>query len=196
MGAEKARGPFRHCVVSSFYPQSVSRRMLTWLSEEANWRYGRTSFYEQFAIPLMDIAIPSDLAATFSERCLGLLRRQLETVFVTALEPSVDIAALKFVRGHGIGVHTDFGDDPESHRVVVQLNGGRTPSQGGELVFLRGRRETDVDIIFSQESNLGIAFEIGPTSFHALSEIESGECYMVVYSFRPRSQRNSIRHGA
>ncbi len=189
LGAKRELKPFRHCVDSSFYPKSVSRRVLTWLADEVNWRYGRTAFYEQFAIPLMDVEIPKDLLPAFSQRSLGLLRRQVENHFQTALEPNVDIAALKFVQGHGIGVHTDFGEEPESHRVVVQLNRGRIASQGGELVFLRTRRETDVDLIFSQAHNLAIAFEIGPNSYHALSEVESGECYMVVYSFRPLPKR-------
>src|SRR5262249_11584153 len=99
------------------------------------------------------------------------------------LEQKVEIVAHKMVAGNGIGLHNDSVPGWETHRLTVTLTRGWDDSKGGHLVFFRSQDATDVHCIFRPNHNCGVAFELVPNAFHAVSDVKSGVRYSIVFSF-------------
>jgi Rps23 Pro-64 3,4-dihydroxylase Tpa1-like proline 4-hydroxylase len=95
-----------------------------------------------------------------------------------------EVTAHKLVSGQTIRVHNDHRPKGETHRVLVQLNRGWTDAQGGLLLLFGSAAAEDVRRILRPTHGSAISFAISPQSFHAVSTIQRGERYTLVYSFR------------
>jgi Rps23 Pro-64 3,4-dihydroxylase Tpa1-like proline 4-hydroxylase len=111
----------------------------------------------------------------------------MKAQFSMAFEERVDIQAQKMGAGNRIRFHTDFGLKLQTHRLVIQLNRGWETSWGGLLILAKNPQlgePSDMDRYYAPISALAVGFEISPRSFHAVSVMNKGTRYTLVYSFR------------
>jgi Rps23 Pro-64 3,4-dihydroxylase Tpa1-like proline 4-hydroxylase len=182
--AEKA--PFAHFSLPRVFDPLVSDEILSWLERGAPWRLKIANFYEQYEFSFDDAQLPLEISTIFDSKALQKLRKDLEKSFSALLADRVDITAHKLVPGQRIRIHNDYIPGQESHRILIQLNRGWTQDQGGILMFFKSDNAEDVHSAFLPTHNTSVAFEISPTSLHAVSAINSGERYTIVMSFYRR----------
>ena len=99
----------------------------------------------------------------------------------------VEVTAHKLVPDQTIRVHNDYIVGGESHRLLLQLNRGWEPSNGGYLMFFGGPEPETVSEVIEPINGSVQAFSISPRSYHAVSTVHRGERFTVVYSFYPDS---------
>ena len=93
------------------------------------------------------------------------------------------MTAHRLTAGQRIRIHNDYIEKGETHRLIVQLNRGWTPGDGGHLMLFGSGRPEDVRVVLAPLSRQALVFEISHGSHHAVSEVVHGERYSIVYSF-------------
>lgn len=176
--------PFPHCGWDQVLPVSEADAVLDWL-ERAPWQLRVESFYEQHEFSLLSNSLPTEMAALTSPDTTGGLANYLKDLFeVDSPLTLVDVSAHRLSAGQTIRVHNDFLGTEETHRLLIQLNRGWTINNGGLLMVFGSDSAEDVRDAMLPNHGSGFAFEISSNSFHAVSTINSGERYTLVYTFR------------
>ncbi|WP_292625538.1 cyclophane-containing peptide 2OG-Fe(II) oxygenase YhhC [Mesorhizobium sp.] len=98
----------------------------------------------------------------------------------------VEVTAHRMVVGQTIRIHNDFRLGGETHRILVQLNRGWADDQGGLLMLFGSGDADDVRRVIRPVHGSGLGFNISKSSFHAVSTINVGERFTLVYSFREK----------
>jgi hypothetical protein len=178
--------PFPHLSASSALGTGPSEEVLRWLETSAPWKLKVAEFYEQYEFSLLDCELPESIELLFGMESLARLRSRIEQNFRTELSDRQDVTAHKLVQGQRIRIHNDFIPDQETHRVLVQLNRGWHDAFGGILLFFGSDDPGDVRKAFRPMHDSCVAFEISPTSHHAVTPISDGERYTLVFSFYGR----------
>ncbi len=179
-------GPFAHATFSTGLPVETGDAVLTWLETDAPWRLKRTDFYEQYEFDCRD-SCSAEAAFLTSAAVLRLVRSEMEDIFSTAFEDEISVVCHKLVRGHRIGIHNDYLDGEETHRLIFQLNRGLSEEDGGFLMLFGCDDAADVQKVLRPLHLGAFAFGISKDSFHAVSKIHSGVRYSLIYSFRAAS---------
>lgn len=175
--------PFRYAMLTECFTPQIGEHVLAWFEHEAPWTAKRTDFYEQYEFSCWDSASP--IASYLTRRdVLDTVRAEMTVMFGCEFEPDVSVVCHKLVRGHRIGIHNDYLDGEESHRLTIQLNRGLTDSDGGFLMLFNSEDPADVHRVLRPQHMSALAFEISPISFHAVSEMHGGARYTVIYSLQ------------
>jgi Rps23 Pro-64 3,4-dihydroxylase Tpa1-like proline 4-hydroxylase len=185
--AEVLCEPFLHFVSTGAFGEHISLTLLSWLEREAPWRLVKTDFYEQFEFSLLDVQPPGPLSFLREERFLDDVRRKAEGMFRNDLGKRVDVTAHKLIPGQRIRLHNDFIVGQETHRLLVQLNRGWDDEAGGLLLFFNSPNPVDIYRVFRPVHNSVIGFAISPYSNHAVSTVQAGERFTLVFSFYGKS---------
>lgn len=174
--------PFRYATFEHCLPEPTAERILGWFETTAPWNHVTTDFYEQHEFSCWE---STDLAAKLltSDRLLGSLRLELTGLFGRELRPETTVVAHRLLPGHRIGIHNDHLERGETHRFVIQLNRGLCDADGGLFMLFSSDNPSDVHAILRPTSLSGFAFEISPTSYHAISQMHGNVRYSIVYSF-------------
>lgn len=175
--------PFRYSVISAALDHELSYRILDWLETDAPWCLRVTDFYEQLEFSFADINVPAAIKQAFSPDFLRQLRSRVAEIFDVQLCSRVDMTAHLMISGQRIRIHNDFIDGQESHRLLLQLNRGWPDENGGALVLFNSDDPNDVHRILRPNHNTGLLFEISLDSLHAVTPINAGQRYTLVYSF-------------
>jgi Rps23 Pro-64 3,4-dihydroxylase Tpa1-like proline 4-hydroxylase len=184
-GAKASALPFPHFQVPAILAADEADQVLAWLRTEAPWNLRVESFYEQHEFSLLNTPLGSEVADLVGERFVETARRALMDRFETERHLDlVDVSAHRLTPGQTIRVHNDFIGEEETHRLLIQLNGGWSADRGGLLMLFADERPESVKHIVMPTHGSGFAFEISPKSFHAVSTIRDGERYTLVYTFR------------
>jgi Rps23 Pro-64 3,4-dihydroxylase Tpa1-like proline 4-hydroxylase len=96
----------------------------------------------------------------------------------------VDVSAHKLTLGQTIRIHNDAIEGEETHRVLIQLNDRWSIANGGLLMLFGSRAPEDLRSVIEPTHGSGFAFEISDRSFHAVSTINAGERFTLVFTFR------------
>ena len=179
--------PFRYATLPACLQRPVASSLLDWLELDAPWRLVEADFYEQWEFSLWDVEAPEANALT-SDETLSDLRTAMGRLFGCDFSEKVAVVAHRLSGGQRIGIHNDYLAGEETHRLVVQLNRGRTDEQGGFLMLFNSADARDVHEVFRPAHRSGLAFEISSSSFHAVSQVHGGERYTVVFSFYVQSR--------
>lgn len=182
----RASEPFAHFVAPDFIRPDVAMAVLADFEKSPKWTYrGEPGFYDVYDLGTLDLASLPTGRAFASELVRDSLRLVMEHVFDTRLKSTVNVFAQKMVPGFCNKIHTDFGPRGQTHRLILQINRGWQPSQGGILMLFDGDPPTASasNQYVIPVSGTAIGFEISRKSFHAVSEVKSGTRYTVVFSF-------------
>ena len=179
--------PFRHATCREFLPVPLLEETLSWMQEEAPWKLRLASFYEQWELHLSPEILPPQLQALLAPNTIADIERRLIGPIGAGEIRFVEATAHKLVEGQTIRIHNDYLDDGESHRVLFQLNRGWRDEQGGLLMLFGSNSAEDIRRIVRPTHGSAFAFEVSPTSFHAVSRIAGGDRFTMVYSFSLRN---------
>jgi hypothetical protein len=174
--------PFRYATFRECLPTRPSEEILDWFESDAPWRLKKTEFYEQYEFSCWDCTSPIASYVT-SSAVLEVVRTTMMEIFGRSFEGSVSVVAHKLLDGQRIGIHNDYLDGEETHRLVIQLNHRLTDEDGGFLMLFNGDDPADIEKIMRPVHLSGFAFEISPASFHAVSQVHGGVRYSLIYSF-------------
>ena len=178
--------PFEHFTGQAKLPRGCEE-WLDWLETDAPWKLTTAEFYEQYEFSLLDASLPPVVRCMASPETLTALRRRMSECFRRPLAELVEVTAHKLVPDQTIRVHNDYIVGGESHRLLLQLNRGWEPSNGGYLMFFGGPEPETVSEVIEPINGSVQAFSISPRSYHAVSTVHRGERFTVVYSFYPDS---------
>lgn len=175
--------PFPFSVVPDALCDGVERATLSWFERAAPWSLTEESFYSQHEFDMRDVKLPSDVTQLAADTTVTALRDLISGLFRRRLRTTVDVIAHRLTAGQRIRIHDDYLEGGETHRLVVQLNRGWTPGDGGQLLLFGGGQPEDVRVVLAPVSKQALIFEISRCSHHAVSEVARGERYSIVYSF-------------
>lgn len=185
--ADVRLAPFAHATHAAPLPTDLCEDTLAWMETTALWRLRIADFYEQWELHLEPSALPDPLrpllAADTIQHLLGLMFAPFEPAELELTE----VTAHRLLPGQTIRVHNDYLADGESHRLLVQLNRGWDDDQGGLLMLFGSASPEEVRRMLRPTHRSAMAFAISPLSFHAVSTIQRGERYTLVYSFKTRA---------
>ncbi len=172
----------------SVLPKSLTDSALAWMEADALWSLRVANFYEQWEMHLDETTLPSGLVSLLHRSTVGCLVRTMFGSFTNAKLHLLEVTAHKLLPGQTIRIHNDYLEGEESHRLLIQLNRGWIDSQGGLLMLFGSPYVDDVRRVIRPLHASAMAFAISPKSFHAVSTIQSGERYTLVYSFKASQQ--------
>ena len=176
--------PYRHAWIPRLFPAALTIRILQWLERDLPWKLTVTEFYQQFEFSLAEVNLPSNLSFLSSTGTMSALGHWVCEEFGTSDVKPVDIVAHLLEPGHDIGIHNDYRPNGETHRLLLQL--GRK-SKGGITALFRDRTVESICRLIHPIHGTAYAFEISEDSYHAVSKVQDGQRFSLVYSFRARS---------
>jgi Rps23 Pro-64 3,4-dihydroxylase Tpa1-like proline 4-hydroxylase len=180
---ERFSKPFDYFLSPQALSDDLSRTLLDWLETEASWKLVETDFYEQYEFSLWDVEVPPQLLVLREPDFLNELKMKIENLFKVELDNDIDVAAHKLVPGQRIRLHNDFISGEQSYRLLIQLNRGGKDEDGGLLLLFNSADPADIHRVFRPIHNDAIAFVVSPASNHAVSLVNRGERFTLVYSF-------------
>ncbi len=176
--------PFAHATHAAPLSAELCEAALGWMETTAPWRLRVASFYEQWELHLDPYGLPAALQPLLASDTVEALQRLMLAPLAGPSLTLTEVTAHKLLPGQTIRVHNDHLPEGETHRLLVQLNRGWDDEQGGLLLLFGSAEADDVQRILRPTHRSAIAFEISPQSFHAVSTIQGGERYTLVYSFQ------------
>jgi Rps23 Pro-64 3,4-dihydroxylase Tpa1-like proline 4-hydroxylase len=197
LDANLAETPFSHVRIPYVLPLDCADSTLHWLSEKAPWRLRVEHFYEQNEFSLLTANLSEEIECLVQPSFVESVRESVRNWFKLGAMPDiVDINAHRLTPGQTIRIHNDFIEGGETHRLLIQLNGGWKVENGGLLMLFNSSAPEDVRSVILPRHRSGFAFEISPRSFHAVSQIKCGERYTLVYSLRAPADDDKDRCGS
>ena len=176
------REPFPHfTATSSLAPDSVLE-LLDWFESAAAWELVETDFYEQYELDLNACVSSDPLSVLVSEDYLKRVQEEAAKSFGQLFAGPVRWTVHKLLAGQRILIHNDVLEGGETHRIILHLNRGWDPSQGGFLMFFNSADPGDVARVWMPLNGSIVGFEISDRSSHAVSLVLDGERYAIVYS--------------
>jgi hypothetical protein len=175
--------PFLHVTHPAPLPASLCAAALTWMEAIAPWKLRIASFYEQWELHLEPGILPIELRPILAPETINHLHSVMLAPLTQARLTLTEVTVHKLVPGQTIRIHNDYLDGGESHRLLIQLNRGWNDEQGGLLMLFSSESPEDVRRILRPAHRSAMAFPISPQSFHAVSTIQHGYRYTLVYSF-------------
>jgi hypothetical protein len=188
MDATLRREPFAHTTRPGLLTSDLASAALAWMEASAPWKLRIASFYEQWELHLELSSLPPAVQPLLATTMIDHLSKVMLEPLGTAGPRLTEVTAHKLLPGQTIRVHNDHLPDGETHRVLIQLNRSWEDEQGGLLMLFSSPRAEDVCRIIRPTHGSAIGFEISPQSFHAVSTIQRGERYTLVYSFKAASR--------
>jgi len=192
--APPARRPFRHFQVAQVLDEQLADRLLAWLETTPNFIPRNQEFYRSSAFHVSPTAAPAALETFFSVPNFQALRGIMSESFGVPLADRIFLSANRYVPGQGTLIHTDYEPDGRrtefsfTHRFLLYLNRGWAAADGGALGLFDGPEPTDLVTTVAPTHNRGVALEIGPTSYHAVAAVQSGQRYSLNFTFATRER--------
>ncbi|MEL7043197.1 MAG: cyclophane-containing peptide 2OG-Fe(II) oxygenase YhhC [Pseudomonadota bacterium] len=181
--------PFAHAAHGEAISAELADELLNWFEVGAKWTFKEIEdFYNIHTLNMLHQEIPNSLQELVSKETFEKIKSRVEYIYKCRLSGEIDVQAQKMVSGNRIGIHTDYGDVGQSHRVLVQLNRGWRERDGGIFIVLEDEKalnKNGTQKYYMPIHRFGYSFEICENSFHAVSNVNSGERYTLMYSFRP-----------
>ncbi|MBS1625998.1 MAG: 2OG-Fe(II) oxygenase [Bacteroidetes bacterium] len=176
--------PFPHFFIDELLPLELAETAYNWLSHTKNWSLTEAEFYSQYEFDVMSSVLPDNVKSLVNPEVLENLSNELARIFSKKNIELVTITAHKFIHGHNVGIHNDFIDDEETHRLVIHLNPYWVKDNGGYLMIFNSSNPEHVSNVFEPVNNTAFGFEISNKSYHAVSTIHDSVRYSLVYTFR------------
>jgi 2OG-Fe(II) oxygenase superfamily len=184
-GAKLLETPFPHTQIPNILDARSAGQALEWLKSEAPWNLRVEDFYEQEEFSLLTANLDERMGFFIAPACIEQLLQSVKSLFgLSSIPMLVDVNAHRLTLGQTIRIHNDYLSGEETHRLLIQLNSGWIPNQGGLLLLFRNEMVENLHCAILPSHRSGFAFEISERSFHAVSQIKTGERYTIVYTFR------------
>lgn len=183
---ERHLDPFENVQFRSILAPELADGLLAWCENQAPWKYRKEPFYEVFEVNLATAKRTDLIESLLSRETLHEIRTFVSNYLGCTLDEHVDVGAHRMSPGFKMGIHTDYGNTKQSHRLFVQLNRGWSASYGGLLVLVdeeRPKGPSPRHRYVVPMHGSGMMFEPSQKSYHAVSEVNEGERYTLCFSF-------------
>jgi Rps23 Pro-64 3,4-dihydroxylase Tpa1-like proline 4-hydroxylase len=178
--------PFPHFSSSAALQNNLESQLFDWLEHNEEWNLTETDFYEQYEFNFLHIELPENLQFLISEKTIAIIEEKFKDAFNIKSFELVGVMAHKLVNGQHIGIHNDFINGDETHRLVIHITSGWNEENGGLLLLFNSSNANDISKIINPINNSVFAFEISNSSHHAVSKIYDFSRYTIVYTFKKR----------
>lgn len=175
--------PFEYFIGRDLLRVDLSSHILDWMETHAPWKLTKKDFYEQYEFDFIDTQLPNSLQFLQEPATFSFLRKKMEDTFGFPMKEKVDLVAHKLVTNQTIRIHNDNLDEGEACRLLIQLNRSWDKRNGGFLMFFNSPDPKDIHRIIMPVHNSFAGFRISKDSNHAVSTINRGERFTLVYSF-------------
>ena len=176
--------PFPYFYSSSALQNSYDLKVVNWLSHSVEWDLVETDFYEQHEFNLLTKNLPLELEFLKSKETTDLIEEKFKSIFKIESFDLVGIVAHKMVTGQHIGIHNDFINGEETHRLVIHFNPQWSEENGGFLILFNSSNASDISKVINPTANFAFGFEISERSHHAVSRIYNFTRHTIVYTFK------------
>lgn len=181
--------PYKFAKSADFIGEHQAFTALNWLINNAPWHLTETDFYSQYEFLLTEENTPEECHFLISKNTKQKIKNLVEKTFDCKLKDQIDVVAHRLSNSQAIGIHNDYvlaeevDFEPESHRLLIQLNTGWKESNGGLLEIFNSDNEQDKFMSVLPQHRSMFMFEIAPNSHHAVSATVAGERYTLIYNF-------------
>lgn len=176
--------PFPHFYSPKILKNGLESQLYEWFENTDLWHFTQTDFYEQFEFDFFNAELPLELRSLVEEDTLKIFKNKIQNELKVSSLELVGVAAHKLVDTHRIGIHNDFIDNEETHRLVIIINPNWEEKKGGVLMLFNSADVSDLNKLVNPIDNSAFAFEISPNSYHAVSRIYDSTRYSIIYTFR------------
>ena len=176
--------PFPHFSSTSVLNDGFESKIYDWFQKIDEWQLVETDFYEQYEFSLLSINLPDDVKCLNEPQFLNLIKTKFAEVFNASEFELVDVVAHKLVNSQHIGVHNDYINGDETHRLVLHFNPDWKEEYGGYLLLFNSSNANEISKVVSPLNNSAFGFEISKRSHHAVSKIYNFIRYSLVYTFK------------
>lgn len=176
--------PFPHFSAVSVLENNLDAKIYEWFKSSNEWKLVETDFYEQYEFSLLNIELPEKFKYLIDDIFLYSVTKKFTDVFQKRDFKLVDVVAHKLVNSQHIGVHNDFINGEETHRVVLHINPLWKEENGGFLLLFNSSSSSDISKIIKPVNNSMFGFEISKNSHHAVSKIYDFARFTIVYTFK------------
>lgn len=174
--------PFQYSLIHDVYSSEVSKLLFHYCKNINKWHFSETNFYEQYECYLGENSpLPEEISGILKETSIKFLKSWAEEHFKRPLKDDYEIVVHKLIKDQYIDVHTDFHENVNICRFVVQLDDNNY--SGGELSLIDNNNES---VLIPNRNNLGLTFIPSIHSFHKVNKVLSGERFSIVYTFYGR----------
>ncbi|SHN36165.1 cyclophane-containing peptide 2OG-Fe(II) oxygenase YhhC [Mucilaginibacter sp. OK098] len=182
--ARVEQSPFLHFTANSILPADKITQVFKWFQDTGIWNLVETDFYEQYEFSLLHTELPENMLFLVSEETLSYIEQKYVQEFGVNALKLVDIVAHKLVNEQRIGIHNDFINGEETHRMVLHINPYWKEENGGLLLLFKSTKPEDIVKIVKPADNTAFGFEISRQSNHAVSKIYNFTRFTIVYTFK------------
>ncbi len=176
--------PFPHLCCSSVLDSSIENELYDWFEHTNEWSLTEEDFYTQYEFILSTSTLPENLNCLINDDTIETIQTALKNSFGVKSLETISIVAHKLVHGHTIGIHNDYINGEETHRLVIQLNPHWNAANGGFLMLFNSHKAEDVSKLIQPINNSAFGFEISDKSYHAVSTVRNFSRYSIVYTFK------------
>lgn len=176
--------PFPHLYCYSVLESSIENELYDWFEHTNEWSLTEEDFYTQYEFVLSTSALPENLKCLISDDTIETIQTALKKSFDIKSLETISIVAHKLVQGHTIGIHNDYINGEETHRLVIQINPLWNAANGGFLMLFNSQKAEDVSKLIQPINNSAFGFEISNKSYHAVSTVRNFSRYSIVYTFK------------
>ena len=182
--AKVEQSPFPHFTSNSVLSAEKISEVFNWFKDTRIWNLVETDFYEQYEFSLLHTDLPENMKCLISEQSLFYIEQKYIKEFKVNSLKLVDVVAHKLVNDQRIGIHNDFINGEETHRMVLHINPYWQEDNGGLLLLFKSNKAEDMVKIIKPIDNTAFGFEISRQSHHAVSKIYDFTRYTIVYTFK------------
>lgn len=182
--AKAYNSPFPHFSSTSVFTDGFESIIYRWLQSTLEWHLVEMDFYEQYEFSLLHIDLPKDMNCLIEKQFINSIGSKFSEIFQVSHFELVDIVAHKLVNSQHIGVHNDYINGEETHRLVLNFNPNWKEENGGYLLLFNSSDANDMSKVVSPVNNSAFGFEISKQSHHAVSKIYDFIRYSIVYTFK------------
>ncbi|RYY20564.1 MAG: 2OG-Fe(II) oxygenase [Chitinophagaceae bacterium] len=176
--------PFPHFSANEVLTGKKIGEVYNWFQDTKIWNLVETEFYEQYEFSLLHTELPDQVKCLISEETLSYIEQKYIQEFKVKALKLVDVVGHKLVNEQRIGIHNDFINGEETHRLVLHINPHWKDENGGLLLLFNSSKPQDMAKIVKPVDNTAFGFEISRQSHHAVSKIYDYTRYTIVYTFK------------
>ena len=176
--------PFPHFSATSVLNNGLDGKVYAWFQLTSEWKLIETDFYEQYEFSLLNVNLPDDVKCLIAPQFLKIIEHKFTHAFKISGFKIVDVVAHKLVNSQHIGVHNDFINGDETHRLVFHFNPHWKEEHGGYLLLFNSSDTSDMSKVVRPVNNSAFGFEISKQSQHAVSKIYNFTRFTIVYTFK------------
>lgn len=187
--------PYNHFFSEYIVDDGLHQQIINWLRTKAPWKLVEADFYAQFEFSLKHTVLPCFMNFLVEESYLDYLKKYMESIYNTRLLSKFDVVGHLLTEGHVIKIHNDYiqkniSQDRESHRLLMHFNENWDVENGGLCMVFTDSNASSISNIVVPSEKLLNSFEISQDSYHAVSQVHSGNRITLIFTFYSEDKPN------